>query len=82
MSAGTRWGSAAARSGGRCGESGGVCTSECQSGGMFYIVRFEVQRERERERERGEGWRDRESEEGGSHYRLLRSNFSVNVVAG
>lgn len=47
----------------------GVCTSECQCGRMFYIARSELQRERERE-------------EGGAHYRLLRSNFSFNIVGG
>ena len=42
-------------------ETRGVCTSECQCGGMFYIARSEVQRERERGRGR-EGWRDKVSE--------------------
>ena len=34
-------------------ETRGVCTSECQCGGMFYTARSEAQREREREREGG-----------------------------
>ena len=62
----------------RCGENWGVCTSDCQCGGTFYTRREGVGEYRERNTLSGE----RGSREGGSHYRFLGSNFSVNIIKG